>query len=68
MTPFLPPVSVRGGSGKSWSADRLVTANDNTVKVWEAGTGQQIAVLQGLTDVVNLAAFSSDGTRIVTAS
>jgi len=36
--------------------------------VWDAATGASLAELKGHTSVVNSAAFSPDGTRIVTAS
>ena len=46
---------------------RIVTASDDsTVKLWDAGTGQQIFSLQGHTAAVTSVAFSPDGKRIVT--
>ncbi len=48
---------------------RIVTASgDETARVWNAATGQQLAKLEGHTDHVVSAAFSPDGQRIVTAS
>ena len=42
---------------------------DNTVRLWDAATGQPIgAPLTGHTDPVNSVAFSPDGTRIVSGS
>jgi WD40 repeat protein len=58
-------------SSSAFSPDgtRIVTASqDDTARVWDAATGQQIAQLQGHTAPVDSAAFSPDGTRIVTAS
>jgi WD40 repeat protein len=36
--------------------------------VWNAASGQLIAILQGHTDKLETAVFSPDGQRIVTAS
>ena len=48
---------------------RIVTAStDNTARIWNAATGEEIAVLQGHEHSVMHAAFSPDGSRIVTAS
>jgi len=61
----------RGSDLVSLSPDgrRIVTAATyNTALIWDAGTGEQIAVLEGHTDRLNSASFSSDGRRIVTAS
>jgi len=58
-------------SSAAFSPDgnRIVTASwDKTARVWDAASGQSLAVLTGYTDMVTSAAFSPDGTRIVTAS
>ncbi len=48
---------------------RVVTASwDKTARLWDAGTGAEIAVLEGHERGVNSAAFSPDGARVVTAS
>jgi WD40 repeat protein len=48
---------------------RIVTASeDNSTRIWDATTAQEIAILLGHAASVNSAAFSPDGTRIVTAS
>jgi WD40 repeat protein len=48
---------------------RIVTASDdNTARIWDAATGNEIRVLRGHEGRVWSAAFSRDGTRIVTAS
>jgi WD40 repeat protein len=57
---------------------RIVTASgkktfpegsgDNTARIWNAATGKEIAVLRDHEHSVNSAAFSPDGSRIVTAS
>jgi WD40 repeat protein len=47
----------------------IVSASaDNTVRLWEAETGAEIAVLKGHTGAVNTASFSPDGQTILTAS
>ena len=40
----------------------------NTARIWDAATAKEIAVLRGHEDIVWAAAFSPDGTRVVTAS
>src|SRR5262249_35025557 len=48
---------------------RLVSGSeDQTVKVWDAHTGQQPLTLKGHTSWVNSVAFSPDGTRIASGS
>ncbi len=48
---------------------RLASAShDRTVKVWDAGTGQETLTLKGHTDVVTSVAFSPDGNRLGSAS
>jgi len=48
--------------------ERIVTASvDNTAKIWDAKTGQELFTLTGHDDVVRSAAYSPDGRRIVTA-
>ena len=48
---------------------RIVTASaDQTARVWDARSGQELLSLRGHTDSVLSAAYSPDGARIVTAS
>src|SRR5580698_4662708 len=48
---------------------RIVTASfDNTARIWDATTGQQVMQLNGHTDRLRYTAFSPDGLRVVTAS
>jgi WD40 repeat protein len=48
---------------------RTPTASeDRTARIWDAATGNEIAVLRGHEGSVTSAAFSPDGSRIVTAS
>jgi DNA-binding beta-propeller fold protein YncE len=41
---------------------------DNTVRVWDARSGQQLLALKGHTDTVTSVAFSPDGTRLASGS
>jgi WD40 repeat protein len=41
---------------------------DETVRVWDASTGEALAILQGHEDAVTSAAFSPNGSRIVSGS
>jgi WD40 repeat protein len=46
-----------------------VTASwDKTARIWDAETGEAIALLQGHVGALQSAAFSPDGRRVVTAS
>src|SRR6185437_3214970 len=48
---------------------RVVTASDDeTARIWDAATGQEIMVLRGHEDWVWCAAYDPSGTRIVTTS
>ena len=48
---------------------RIASAScDQTVKVWDAGTGQETLTLKGHTGIVYGVAFSPDGRRIASAS
>ena len=47
----------------------LLTASwDQTARIWDAATGQEVRTLSGHTDRVNSAAYSPDGRHLVTAS
>ena len=41
---------------------------DNTVRVWDAASGEELLVLRGHEGPVHAAAFSPDGARIVSGS
>jgi WD40 repeat protein len=48
---------------------RIVSgSDDNTLKVWDAQTGQETLTLTGHKETVNGVAFSPDGTRITSSS
>jgi WD40 repeat protein len=48
---------------------RVVTASyDHTAQVWDAKTGKPVTVPLEHQEAVTAAAFSPDGTRVVTAS
>ena len=46
----------------------VTTSNDKSARVWDATSGDALAILKGFWEKVGTAAFSPDGTRIVTAS
>ena len=45
-----------------------IRAGDRTAQIWDAATGEEIAVLSGHDGPVSSVHFSADGARIVTAS
>jgi WD40 repeat protein/serine/threonine protein kinase len=56
--------------GVAFSPDgrRIASASaDQTVKVWDAGTGREMFTLKGHAEAVNRVAFSPDGRRIASA-
>jgi WD40 repeat protein len=46
----------------------LATSHDDTARVWDVTTGEELFVLRGHESSVNSAVFSPDGTRILTTS
>jgi len=57
--------------GVAFSPDgtRVATAShDGTARVWDVGTGQELATLKGHTTELSSLAFSPDGQRLVTGS
>ena len=68
-------LTLKGHDDEVWSAayspdgKRIVTASfDETAKVWDANTGQELMTLEGHGREVYSVAYSPDGQRIVTAS
>jgi WD40 repeat protein len=50
-------------------SQRVVSgSSDNTARVWDAGTGQELFTLQGHTVSVYGVGFSPDGQQVVTGS
>jgi WD40 repeat protein len=55
----------------AWSPDGTHLAagsNDNTIRLWGAATGSELAVLSGHTDAVKSVAWSPDGMRLSSGS
>jgi WD40 repeat protein len=53
----------------SHDSTRIVSGStDQSVRIWDASTGEEVLKLDGHTDRVNSVAFSHDGTRIVSGS
>jgi WD40 repeat protein len=68
-------IVLKGHESSLWSASftpdgrRVVTASeDGTVRVWDVGSGDQLAIFQGHTGSVRVAAFNPDGSQLITAS
>ena len=43
-------------------------SEDNTIKIWDANTGECLKTLEGHSNYVNSVAFSPDGTKIISGS
>ena len=41
---------------------------DNTIKIWDANTGQCLKTLEGHSEMVESVAYSPDGTKIISGS
>ena len=60
-----------GVTGCAFAPDgtRILSASwDNTLRLWDAATGEALMTLQGHTNPVTACAFAPDGTRILSAS
>ncbi len=56
-------------TGVAFSPDQSLLASasaDNSIRLWNVSTGQEVGVLKGATDQVLSLAFSPDGTKLVT--
>ena len=65
------PATATRVSSAAYSPDgkSIVTASgDQTARIWDAATGEELRQLTGHTGSVNSAAYSPDGKTIVTAS
>jgi len=58
------------GSGMTWSHEerRLVAGTDDTIRLWDLGTGEEVRRFVGHANWVNSTAFSPDGKRILSGS
>ena len=59
-----------GSSSVDFSPDgrRILTAGDDTARIWDAATGHELLALKGRTAQLDGAIFSPDGQRILTGS
>jgi len=53
------------GPDSQWA---LAAHSDHTVRIWDAGSGQEVHILRGHTEEVNSAVFTPDGSRVLTGS
>ena len=55
------------GSGMTWSHEerKLVAGTDNTIRLWDLATGDEVRRFDGHTNWVNSVAISPDGSRIL---
>ncbi|RZL15008.1 MAG: hypothetical protein EOO89_15180, partial [Pedobacter sp.] len=52
----------------SFDSQTILTASDNSAKLWDANSGKMLVEYKGHSGTVNSATFSPDGYRVLTAS
>ena len=66
--PGRPHGPVRSAAFSPDGAHIVTASGDQTARIWDAASGEQLAILDGHMDWVDSAAFSPDGAYVVTAS
>jgi WD40 repeat protein len=65
----LPLGRIAYGLAFSPNGTRLATAcQDNTIRLWDMASREEVVELHGHTDYVHAVAFSPDGTKLVSCS
>ena len=60
---------MRREGAERWPTTRSCNGcGDNTIRLWDVATGQEVCQLRGCQSYVHAVAFSPDGTRLASAS